>query len=78
MRHEEHEPLAGKRAAVMIGPLFEDDEATYPYYRLAGGGGDRGADRDQRRGGPEGKEGGRADHRSGGRRPAFPTIWTCW
>jgi deglycase len=34
MTHHEHEPLAGKRAAVMIGPLFEDDEATYPYYRL--------------------------------------------
>jgi len=28
------QPLAGKRAAVMIGPLFEDTEATYPYYRL--------------------------------------------
>jgi protease I len=27
-------PLAGKRAGVMIGPLFEDSEATYPYYRL--------------------------------------------
>jgi len=27
-------PLEGKRAAVMIGPLFEDSEATYPYYRL--------------------------------------------
>src|SRR5687767_4968877 len=26
--------LSGKRAAVMIGPLFEDVEATYPYYRL--------------------------------------------
>src|SRR5215208_4155100 len=33
MAHE-HEPLAGKRAAVMIGPLFEDMEAAYPYYRL--------------------------------------------
>jgi protease I len=28
------EHLAGKRAAGMIGPLFEDTEATYPYYRL--------------------------------------------
>jgi deglycase len=28
------ESLAGKRAAVMIGPQFEDTEATYPYYRL--------------------------------------------
>jgi protease I len=27
-------PLEGARAAVMIGPLFEDVEATYPYYRL--------------------------------------------
>jgi protease I len=26
--------LSGKRAAVMIGPGFEDTEATYPYYRL--------------------------------------------
>jgi protease I len=28
------EHLAGKRAAVMIGSMFEDIEATYPYYRL--------------------------------------------
>ena len=34
MTHHEHEPLAGKRAAVMVGPLFEDAEAIYPYYRL--------------------------------------------
>jgi protease I len=34
MTHHEHEPLAGRRAAVMIGPLFEDMEAAYPYYRL--------------------------------------------
>jgi protease I len=34
MSHHEHRPLEGKRAAVMIGPLFEDTEATYPYYRL--------------------------------------------
>ena len=38
MRQEEEEALSerlsGKRAAVMIGPLFEDVEATYPYYRL--------------------------------------------
>ena len=34
MTHHEHEPLAGMRAAVMIGPLFEDSEALYPYYRL--------------------------------------------
>jgi protease I len=33
MTHHEQE-LAGKRAAVMIGPLFEDAEAIYPYYRL--------------------------------------------
>ena len=34
MTHHTHQPLEGKRAAVMIGPLFEDVEATYPYYRL--------------------------------------------
>ena len=34
MTHHAHQPLEGKRAAVMIGPLFEDVEATYPYYRL--------------------------------------------
>jgi protease I len=34
MTHRDDEPLAGRRAAVMIGPLFEDVEATYPYYRL--------------------------------------------
>ena len=34
MTHHDHRPLDGKRAAVMIGPLFEDTEATYPYYRL--------------------------------------------
>ena len=34
MTHHTHRPLEGKRAAVMIGPLFEDTEATYPYYRL--------------------------------------------
>ena len=28
------QPLAGRRAAVMAGPLFEDAEAIYPYYRL--------------------------------------------
>jgi deglycase len=32
--HHQGEHLSGKRAAVMIGPLFEDVEATYPYYRL--------------------------------------------
>jgi protease I len=32
--HTHEEPLAGKRAAVMIGPLFEDAEAIYPLYRL--------------------------------------------
>jgi len=32
--HEHAEPLEGKRAAVMIGALFEDAEALYPYYRL--------------------------------------------
>ena len=34
MTHHDAERLAGKRAAVMIGPLFEDVEAIYPYYRL--------------------------------------------
>jgi protease I len=34
MTHHQHEPLAGRRAAVMVGPLFEDVEAVYPYYRL--------------------------------------------
>ena len=33
-RPRRQEPLAGRRAAVMIGPLFEDAEAIYPYYRL--------------------------------------------
>jgi protease I len=32
--HHTHKPLEGHRAAVMIGPSFEDSEATYPYYRL--------------------------------------------
>jgi protease I len=34
MTHHTHKPLDGMRAAVMIGPLFEDSEAIYPYYRL--------------------------------------------
>jgi protease I len=34
MSHHADQPLEGKRAAVMIGPLFEDVEATYPYHRL--------------------------------------------
>lgn len=34
MAHHAEQPLDGKRAAVMIGPLFEDVEATYPYHRL--------------------------------------------
>jgi protease I len=28
------QPLAGRRAAIMVGPLFEDTEALYPLYRL--------------------------------------------
>jgi protease I len=32
--HHDHRPLEGKRAAMPIGPLFEDTEATYPLYRL--------------------------------------------
>ena len=35
MTHHEHdEPLRGRSAAVMVGPLFEDIEALYPLYRL--------------------------------------------
>jgi protease I len=34
MTHHEHRPLEGKRAAMPIGPLFEDSEAIYPLYRL--------------------------------------------
>jgi protease I len=35
MTHHEHDhPLEGRRAAVAVGPLFEDIEALYPYYRL--------------------------------------------
>jgi protease I len=30
----QEQPLSGRRAAVMVGPLFEDAEAVYPYYRL--------------------------------------------
>jgi protease I len=30
----QEQPLEGRRAAVMVGPLFEDAEAIYPYYRL--------------------------------------------
>jgi protease I len=33
MSHHEH-PLEGKRAAMPVGPLFEDTEATYPLHRL--------------------------------------------
>jgi protease I len=34
MSRHHHRPLEGKRAALPIGPLFEDTEATYPLYRL--------------------------------------------
>jgi deglycase len=34
MSHHEHRALEGKRAALPVGPLFEDTEATYPLYRL--------------------------------------------
>jgi protease I len=34
MSHHTHQPLQGRTAAVMVGPSFEDTEATYPYYRL--------------------------------------------
>src|SRR5687767_576007 len=34
MTHHDDHPLEGKRAAMPIGALFEDVEATYPLYRL--------------------------------------------
>lgn len=35
MTHHSHDdPLAGRRAAIMVGPMFEDSEALYPLYRL--------------------------------------------
>jgi protease I len=35
MSHHQHEqPLEGRQAAVMVGPMFEDSEALYPLYRL--------------------------------------------
>ena len=34
MTNLEDKPLEGRRAAVMVGPLFEDIEALYPLYRL--------------------------------------------
>ena len=35
MSHHEHDnPLEGKRAAVAVGPLYEEIEALYPLYRL--------------------------------------------
>ena len=35
MTHHEHDqPLDGRRAAVAVGPLFEEIEALYPLYRL--------------------------------------------
>lgn len=40
MTHHTHNPLEGIKAAVMIGPNFEDSEATYPYYRLQEAGAD--------------------------------------
>ena len=38
--NSQDQPLAGRRAAVMIGPLFEDSEALYPLYRLQEAGAD--------------------------------------
>jgi protease I len=39
--HHQHEkPLDGIRAAVAVGPLFEDIEALYPYHRLREAGAD--------------------------------------
>ena len=35
MTHHDHDqPLAGRRAAVAVGPLYEEIEALYPLYRL--------------------------------------------
>jgi protease I len=34
MTHHDHRSLEGKRAAMPVGPMFEDTEATYPLYRL--------------------------------------------
>ena len=35
MAHDQHgQPLEGKRAAVAVGPLYEEIEALYPLYRL--------------------------------------------
>jgi protease I len=35
MTHHEHDrPLEGKRAAIAVGPLYEEIEALYPLYRL--------------------------------------------
>lgn len=34
MTHHDHEMLDGKRAAVAVGPLYEEIEALYPLYRL--------------------------------------------
>jgi len=41
MSHHEHDqPLEGKRAAVAVGPLYEEIEALYPLYRLREAGAD--------------------------------------
>jgi len=32
--HEHNQPLKGKRAAVAVGPLYEEIEVLYPLYRL--------------------------------------------
>src|SRR3954454_23980176 len=35
MTHHEHDhPLEGKRAAIAVGPLYEEIEALYPLHRL--------------------------------------------
>ena len=33
-QHQQENPLKGLRAAVAVGPMFEETEALYPYYRL--------------------------------------------
>jgi protease I len=34
MSHHSQKPLQERKAVVLVGPNFEDTEATYPYYRL--------------------------------------------
>ncbi|MGH2705929.1 MAG: type 1 glutamine amidotransferase domain-containing protein [Actinomycetota bacterium] len=40
MHSHTEQPLRGRRAVVLVGPMFEDVEATYPLYRLREAGAD--------------------------------------